>query len=147
MEIISNVSERLTELMFYHGDMRSEALAREIGVTGVTVRGWMNGSQEISLKHAVAVADFFRCPLDFLTGRTEKFTEVVPRELPPFYPQIRKVMRETGVTRYAVVKNTPLRDSFFTNWAKGDEPRLYTVCTLANYLGVPLDYLIGRAEL
>lgn len=146
MVILSKLSERLKELMFYHENIKSEYLARDIGVTGATVRGWMNGTHEISLHHAILLADYFTCSLDYLAGRTEQSEKVLPRPLPPFYDNLRKVLKDTKVTRYRITKDTSIKDSFFTNWAKGEKPKLATVCVLADYLNVTLDYLVGRTD-
>ena len=143
---MSKLSERLGELMFYHNEIKSEELARGIGVTGVSVRGWLHGSHEISLEHAVALADYFHCSLEYLSGRSEKYEEVTPRELPPFYERLRAVMKEKGVTRYEFISKTRIKDAFFTNLARGEKPKLSTVCTLADRLQVTLDYLIGRTD-
>ncbi|MDE6676897.1 MAG: helix-turn-helix domain-containing protein, partial [Clostridia bacterium] len=82
---LSIFSERLKELMFDRNDMKSEALAKEIGTAGSTVRTWLNATNEISLENAIKVADFFHCSLDFLAGRTETDQTIIPRPLAPFY--------------------------------------------------------------
>ncbi len=138
--------ERLKELMFDHA-LKSEALAAKIGVAGTSVRAWMNGTREISLNNAVKIADFFGCTLDYLVGMRDTDERVVPHPLPPFYENLRKVMRETGVTRYRLTEKSGLfTESHFSGWAKGAQPDLCTVCLLASYLGVSVDYLTGRME-
>ena len=145
MEYLSNFPDRLRELMFYHDNIKSEALAKELGVSGGTVRSWLRGETLISLAHAVTLADFFRCSLDYLAARSTIFEEVQPcGALPPFYQRIRAVIHETGKTRYAVTKNTEIKDSHFTNWSRGKAPKLASACILADFLEVSLDYLIGR---
>ncbi len=145
MEIMSKLSERLEELMFDCGQMKSEALAKALNVQGSTVRSWMSGKRDITLANAVKLADFFECSMDYLAGMSEVDRKVTSRPLPPFYENLRKVMAELGVSRYRVAKDV-VADIFFTKWANGGMPMLYTVCKLAQYLGVSVDYLIGRAD-
>ena len=143
---LSKLSERLKELMFDHGNMKSEALAAEIGVMGTSVRNWINGTYEITLANAIKLADYFQCSLDYLTGLRENYETVFPRDLPPFYLRLREVMRELGITRYKIAHSKNFSDSYFTNWASGEQPKLATVCALADYLNVSLDYLVGRTD-
>ena len=145
MEIMSKFSERLKELMFDCGQIKSEALAKKLKVSGPTVRSWMNNKRDITLVNAVNVADFFECSLDYLAGLSEVDHKVTARPLPPFYDNLRKVMAEQGVTRYQIAKNV-VADVFFTKWAHGGMPMLYTACKLAQYLNVSLDYLVGRTD-
>ncbi len=145
MEIMSKFSERLKELMFDCGQIKSEALAKQLKVSGPTVRSWMNEKRDITLANAVKVADFFECSLDYLAGLSEVDHKVTAHPLPPFYENLRKVMAEQGVTRYQIAKNV-VADVFFTKWARGGMPMLYTVCKLAQYLNVSLDYLVGRTD-
>lgn len=141
---LSIFSERLKEIMFDRNDMKSEALAKEIGTAGSTVRTWLNATNEISLENAIKIADFFHCSLDYLAGKTETDQEIIPHSLPPFYDNLRLVMKQTGKTRYRITKETAIKDAFFTNWRKGQMPMLSSVCELADYMHVTLDYLTGR---
>ena len=146
MEYLSNLPIRLKELAFYHEDIKSDALGKEIGVSGSTVRAWLRGELTLNLANAVKLADFFGCSLDYLAGRSSVYEEVRAHSLPPFYEQVRKIMKSAGVTRYRVTADTIIKDSYFTNWANGATPKLTSVCALADYLNVSLDYLVGRTD-
>ncbi len=145
MEISSKLPERLKELM-EERDLRSETLAQGAGIAGSSIRSWPRGASVPSFESAVKLADFFGCSLDFLAGRSENFAAVAPKTLPPFYPRLRAVMAEARTTRFRVAKDTQIKDAFFTNWARGEKPLLVTLCILADYLDVTLDYLVGRTE-
>lgn len=146
MEILSKFPERLKELMIFHDGIKSEALGKEVGISGTCIRSFLRGNAQPSLTTAVKLADFFHCTLDFLAGIKENDREVLPRPLPPFYENLRKVMKEREVSRYKIAHSKDFRDSHFTNWSKGDQPKLSTVCILAKYLHVTLDYLVGRTD-
>ena len=146
MDILSNFPERLKELMFDHDEIKSEALGAAIGIHGTSVRAWMRGKSMITLPNAIILADFFECSLDYLAGERENDEKIPPRPLPPFYDNLRKIMAEKGITRYALVKDTEIKDVYFTKWAHGALPDLITVIKLAKYLDVSLDYLVGRTD-
>lgn len=142
---MSKFPERLKELMEERG-LRSEQLAREAGIAGSSIRSWLRGASVPTYRSAVKLCDHFRCSLDYLVGNSDLDREIEPRELPPFYPQLRKVMNEMGVTRFRITSETQIKDAFFTNWSHGEEPLLVTLCVLADFLNVSLDYLIGRRD-
>ena len=145
MEILSKLPERLEELM-EERELRSETLAKEAGIAGSSIRSWLRGTSVPSFESAVKLADFFGCSLDFLAGRSEDCGNIAPKPLPPFYPRLRAIMAEAGMTRFRIAKETQIKDAFFTNWARGEKPLLVTLCALADYLNVSIDYLVGRTE-
>lgn len=147
MEYLSKLPERLKFLMLDREDIKSDALGKAIGVCGSTIRCFLRGKNLPSLATAVKLADFFECSLDFLAGKIEIDRKVTPRPLPPFYENLRKVMKERNITRYFLTHKTrEIRDSHFSNWIQGDQPKLITVCILAKHLDVSLDYLVGRTD-
>lgn len=44
-------------------------LAKELGVTQKTLRGWINGSASFPVEKLVSMADLFHCTTDYLLGR------------------------------------------------------------------------------
>ncbi len=143
---MSNLSERLNELMDEPNELKSEKLGKIIGVTGSSIRMWKRGEMEISLENAVKLADYFQCNLDYLAGRNVRYEQVAPRPLPPFYERLRAVMKENEITRYWIAHNTDIKDVYFTHWKQGATPYLANVIKLATYLNVSLDYLVGRTD-
>ena len=145
MENLSKFPERLKELMDER-EIRSEQLAQRANLAGSSIRSWLRGKSVPNFQSAVKLADHFCCSLDFLAGRCEDAGNVPPRPLPPFYPRLRKIMQEANVTRFYMATETPIRDAFFTNWAKGEQPLFLTLCILADHLHVSIDYLVGRTD-
>ena len=139
-------SERLKELMFYCDNIKSESLAKAIGVAGSAVRAWCNGSRTIYLSNAIKLADFFTYSLDFLAGLTEERITVSPKVCPPFYKNLRKVMNEKGITRYYIGTHTQIKDSYFQKWKNGTDSQLDTIIYLAKQLDCSLDHLVGRED-
>ena len=145
MEYLSKFSERLKDLMAEH-ELSSYSLSEKIGTWSGVVRTWARGVRLPNLENSIKLADYFCCSLDYLTGKEEKYEEVRPRPLPPLYEHIRSVMKREGFTRYKITHDSSVKDSHFTNWAKGEMPSLPTLCILADYMKVSLDYLVGRTD-
>lgn len=135
--------ERLSELMTEKG-LNTVSLSREIGVSDETVRRWKNGQRSILLSQMLKLADYFECSLDYLAGRSDICLDYSVCDIPPFYDRLRFVMNEKSVSRYRLVKDLPIYDSYFTNWKQGKSPNLLTLIALADYLDVSIDYLVGR---
>lgn len=139
----STFGERLSDLMFER-NIRSNELADAIGVNTSSVNDWKRGKFQMYLSNLIKVADFFNCSLDFLTGRSETPLDYTPKPRPQFYQRFREVMNERGKTRYRMTKDTRIKDSYFTEWNKGSDPHVVSLIEAADYLGVTLDYLVGR---
>ena len=147
MDNLSKLPERLLFLMQDHGNIKSEALGKSINVSGSSIRCLLSGKTLPSLTMAVKLADFFECSLDFLAGKVDIDKKIIPRPLPSFYDNLRKVMKERNISRYFLTHKTPdIWDSHFSKWANGSVPDFLTVIKLAKHLDVSLDYLVGRTD-
>lgn len=135
--------ERLTELMIGTGtDCKTLAEALEVHVT--TVQRWRRGAKLPFLSQFLKLADYFKCSLDFLVGRTDTELDYTPKLCPSFYERFRTLLFERGITRYRMDKETKIKDSYFTEWKKGADPHVLSLIEIADYLNVSLDYLVGR---
>lgn len=137
--------ERLTELMTENG-VNTVTLSSALGVSAETIRRWKNGERLILLPHLINLADYFKCSIDFLVGRTETVLDFNIQKTPPFYERLRFIMEEKGISRYKLVKDLSIYDSYFTNWKQGKNPNILTLIMLADYFNITVDYLIGRDQ-
>ena len=143
MSILAKFSEIMAELMIEQG-LSSDKLASELGLSGSSVRRWRLGSHNIYLHNAVRLAEYFNCSLEFLIGRTDVKLDFTPKTCPPFYERLRDVMEENGVTWYKIVKDGIVSDHNLSVWKKGTSPYLQSVVPIVDYLGLTVDYLVGR---
>ncbi len=51
-------------------DLRQEDIAKILDTTQTQYSRWERGAQEIPLHHAIALADFYKVSMDYITGRT-----------------------------------------------------------------------------
>lgn len=139
------LSERLNELMS-DNSINTDRVAIAIGVSEETVRYWKNGQHNIYLSNLIKLADYFSCSLDFLVGKSDILLDYIPKICPPFYQRLRELMEIKRISRYKLVKDTNIYDSYFTNWKKGSDVHVFTLFTLADVLNCSLDFLIGRDQ-
>ncbi|MCL2860904.1 MAG: helix-turn-helix domain-containing protein [Firmicutes bacterium] len=136
-------SERISDLMA-EKEVKSNELAAIIGVNATTITDWKRGKYHIHLTHAIKLADFFECSLEYLMGRSEDFSDFKSKKSPPFYTQFLSVMAECNCTTYRIRRDSGISGGHFNNWKKGSDPLMPTLFLVADYLDVTLDYLVGR---
>ncbi|MCL2847789.1 MAG: helix-turn-helix domain-containing protein [Firmicutes bacterium] len=140
---MATFSERLFELML-EKEIKSHELASIIGVSTNTVNDWKRGKFHMNLRNAIKLADFFECSIDYLVGRSEDYSYFAPTFYPLFYSHLLAVLKEYGYTTYRIRLDGILGGGHFGSWKKGCDPLIATLIPLADYLGVTLDYLVGR---
>lgn len=136
-------SERLNDLMAEQ-EISGEELSKRIGVAPSLVSRWRKSDTDKFLSSILKIADYFKCSLDYLCGREDEFYPFDFINCPPFYDRLRFVLREKGVTTYALFKNTKVKSSHLVGWKKGSEPKMTTLIAIADFLNCSLDYLVGR---
>lgn len=143
MEILSKFGERLTELM-QNKNITALKLAEIIGVKNSTISRYKDGKMSIKLSKAIAIADYFKCSLEFLFGKSEKIIDFTLREALPFYPRLMSIMKANEITCYRLIIDLKKSNGHFDYWEKGGDPFMTSVIDLATYLDCTLDYLVGR---
>jgi len=144
MDVFLEFGDRLSELMLLKNDVKSEQLGKALGVSGCSVRCWLKGKHQISLPNLLKVADYFGCTMEFLAGRSDNEMKFIPQTPPPFPQALAKVMKERGVTRYWLHKNTKFKDPYLYKWNHGSPPDLTSLIELADFFEITIDYLVGR---
>lgn len=142
-DCLSKIGSRISELMF-NKSINTKELAEILGVKAASVYRWKRGSKYPRLKYLVGMADSFNCSLQFLTGRSDNLIDFEPRACPPIYERLRTVIEKAGKNVNQVNTETDIKDSYFTKGKQGQEPHILTLIGLADYLGITLDFLIGR---
>ena len=141
----SNFSERLKDLLF-DKQINAEQLAAAIGVHKTTSFRWLADTYQPPLSNALAIADYFGCSLEYLSGKTDIDYTILPKEnYVDFYIRLKEVMNEKNISTYAIIKNNSrYSNRSFNCWRKGADPSLSTLIELSNILDVTIDYLVGR---
>ena len=139
------IGERITGLMTTRG-IDNRTFANAIGVNVSTVGRWRNNAKYMRLSQIVGIAEYFACSLDFLVGRSDILLDFQPVECPPFYPHLRKLLQDRGISRNRINKDTRIKSSHFVDWKNGADPHILSLVELADYLDITLDVLIGREK-
>ncbi|MCI9504104.1 MAG: helix-turn-helix domain-containing protein [Clostridia bacterium] len=146
MEQELKIGERISELLTVKG-IDNKTFAGSLGVNVSTVGRWKSNAKYMRLSQIIAVANYFACSLDFLVGRSDIVLDFQPQTCPPFYPHLRKLLKEKGISRNQINRETRIKSSHFVDWSNGADPHILSLIELADYLNVTLDMLAGREKI
>ena len=142
-EIVEKFQLTLTELMEQKGIGICE-LAKELNTSRFVIHKWLTEAKDMRIKALIKIADYFRCSIDYLCGRTDSYLEFVPKELPKFSDRLKYVLVESNKSSYRMFKDTRIAPSQLHQWTYNTHPMLNNLEIMAKYLCVSIDYLIGR---
>lgn len=145
MEILLKFAKRLKELM-KENDLNAEKLGKASGIASQQIRRYCTGYKDIYFSTLLKLAEFFKCSLDYLCGRSNDYTDYVSCVCPPFMEWLPVVLKESGKTTYQIFTKTRIKSSYFADWRKGTEPLLSSLSVLADFLDCSLDRLVGRGN-
>ena len=125
-----------------------EELSKQLGFKykGM-IYGWINGRVP-RLKNIVSFADYFNVSLDYLFGRIDIDSEAKKyKKCPPFDQQLKLILKQKNISQNKLIKETNFSAGHLYKWFnKKLTPKMDTIIELADYLGVSLDYLVGREK-
>lgn len=104
---------------------------------------WKN--YNISFENLEKLANFFKCSFEYLLGRTDEllfYEPVVP--LPDFYERLQSLFKASNLSFYRLSRTTCVNYSGIYRWKKGEKPSVKSLIAIADFLGVTIDYLVGR---
>lgn len=136
--------DRLKELLLSNG-VDGNVLCSAIDISKSQLNRWLNEGKLPTPVHAVSVADYFRCTLDYLVGLSDDNYTVLPRTLPEFGKRLRTLMQEFSTNPFRLGRETGIGRNAIYSWLNGKcEPSLMSVCRIAVCFGCTADYVIGR---
>lgn len=143
METKINFGESLNEILTDR-NIKVKDFAKSVNISLATVYSWLSNSTEPALSSVIAIADYFKCSVEFLIGRSEDDKVIECKSYPPLTKRIKEIMKETGISSYKLRKISKYDGAYFYNWEHGSEPLLSTLVELSNIFDCSIDYLIGR---
>ena len=145
MDILSNLSESLKELMSEGGLNQSE-LAKQLNCGRSKFSDILNAKGAPNYKTFVSIIEYFNCSADFLLGLNEyPCREVTYRRCPEFSAQLRKIFNESHKSQYNFVNATATSWSVLHGWLSGKTfPSADNLIKLAKYFDCSVDFLLGR---
>ncbi|MBD5632153.1 MAG: helix-turn-helix transcriptional regulator [Clostridia bacterium] len=146
MDILSNLSIRLTELM-QEAELNNAALADKIETEQSVISKFKRAERMPSCTTLVKLADFFQCSTDYLLGLSDNLNFATYRECPPFNEQLNFLLKYFNKTKYRLEKDTKLTEETVNRWQKGIyEPTVESLVRLAKYFNCSVDFVLGREK-
>lgn len=143
--IIYNMISNRIKTLFEDTSKKPKDLAKYIGVDNSLVYSWLRNENMPFARNIIQMAKFFNCSIEYLIGRTDDNSNQNFKECPPLAQQIKKVMKQRGVSQYRLNKEKIISKSHFYQWEHNISfPEIETLQNIADYLHVTIDYLIGR---
>jgi transcriptional regulator with XRE-family HTH domain len=126
--------------------MKQSELARYLKVAQSTLSGWETGKYEVDNENLKKMADLFGCSIDLLLGRTHTKNH---NDINPYImlnEKLRTLRIAKGKTQNEVANMLGIDRTTYTKYETGDSnPDYSTICELADYFNVTVDYLLGRS--
>lgn len=142
-KIVEKFKHTLKDLMEQKGIGVVE-LAKDLNTSRFVVHKWLTQAKDMRFDSLLKLANYFNCSIEYLCGRTDVYLGYVPKEPPKFSDRLREVLAEHGVTSYRLFKDTKIMATHLHQWKYNHNPMLSNLEIIADYLGVTIDYLIGR---
>ncbi len=142
-DVVNGFKTTLAELMSENGHSAT-SLGRAIDVNMFVVRKWLMRVKDVKLKSLIKIVNYFGCSLEYLCGKTDEIITYKPQPLPPFRDWLKTVLHNCNKSSYKLINDTKISSSQYNSWLHGGMPMLTTLETVAEYLDVTLDYLVGR---
>ncbi len=142
--IMPNFAERLQEQLD-DNKITAEKLEKALGFSNSNIYKWLRNESVPNISSLIRLSDYFRCTVDFLSGRaTENY--YYPKEcLSTFKGRLNAAVDERGISDYKFAKSAKLPRTSLHHWLTGrSEPLLDNLIRLADYLDCTIDWLIGR---
>ena len=144
MKLIENINDYCSD-----NDITIKALAKKIGIGDSALYKYVNGKSLPTVDVVVKIANYMDCSINFLVGldndpKLFKFKQTYDRTL--FFPRYDALLKQNKITHYQLAKKLNFAQANLDYWKKGILPYLDKIYDIANYFGVSIDYLIGRAD-
>ena len=146
---MSKFAERLSFLID-DSDKKIAEIAIDLGIAQQMLYSYKSGKTTAQLSHFILLADYFKCSIDYLVGRTGLDAEagekdMALRKCPPFSERLKDVFKFYETSESRICKMVQISRSRFHSWLSGkNEASLHNLIKLADYFGCTLDFLVGR---
>ena len=141
---MSKFAENLFLLMQEH-DLNAPALADLIKTDRTNITRYLRGERLPLYDVFTKLIEFFNVSADVLLGRLDYCDVKEFHPIQPFGTTLLRVLEETNTTQYRVIKDLQISQATMYYWLLNERlPTVEKLDMLANYLDLPIDYLLGR---
>lgn len=127
-------------------DLSIQQLSKKTGIDDSVLYDYLHGAIP-NVDFAVKLSNVLNCSVNYLMGIDEapnlvKFKETYDISL--FSSRYDTLLKENHITHYKVYREKGLNYSSHYSWQHGAIPSMKSLCIIAEYFDVSIDYLIGR---
>ena len=141
---MSKFAENLFLLMQEH-NLNAPALAELIKTDRTNITRYLRGERLPLYDVFTKLIEFFNVSADVLLGRLDYSDVKEFHPIQPFGTTLRRVLEETNTTQYRVIKDLQISQATMYYWLLNERlPTVEKLDLLADYLELPIDYLLGR---
>ena len=141
---MSKFAENLFLLMQEH-NLNAPALADLIKTDSTNITRYLRGERLPLYDVFTKLIEFFNVSADVLLGRLDYCDIEEFHPIQPFGTTLRRVLEETNTSQYRVIKDLQISQATMYYWLLNERlPTVEKLDNLADYLDLPIDYLLGR---
>ena len=141
---MSKFAENLFLLMQEH-NLNAPTLADLIKTDRTNITRYLRGERLPLYDVFTKLIEFFNVSADVLLGRLDYCDVKEFHPIQPFGTTLRRVLEETNTTQYRVIKDLHISQATMYYWLLNERlPTVENLDKLADYLELPIDYLLGR---
>ncbi len=106
-EIVEKFKSTFKDLMEQKGIGIGE-LAKELHTSRFVIHKWLTVAKDMRINSLLKIADYFKCSIEYLCGRTDVYLGFKPREIPKFSDRLKEVLAESGKSAYRLFRDTKI---------------------------------------
>lgn len=136
----------LTEFMIINNKSIQD-ISKETKIEDSVLYDYLTGSIP-KLTHAVTLANYMNCSLNYLMGIDDSPNKVKFKnsyDISVFSARYDALLKQNKVTHYKLCREVGLNYSSHYGWQHGSTPSLTSLIIIAKYFDVSIDYLVGRS--
>lgn len=140
---MTNFTKTLYEIMEKQG-LSASKMADILEIKHSTFYDMLR-SENIMLRNALKVVDYFGSSLAYFDKQTKKFYCDYKKDYTfNFYDCVKTYLKENKISFQHMCFDLKMSRTNLTRWRDGDSPKLQTVIAIAKYFGVSPDKFLGR---
>ena len=125
--------------------LNAPALGKFVNMDRSNITRYLRGERLPSYEVFVKLIEFFNVSADVLLGRLEYCDVEKFHPVQPFGITLRRVLQQMKISQYRVIKDLGISQASMYYWLLNQRlPTVEHIDQLADYLDVPVDYLLGR---
>ena len=136
--------KRLKEIM---GETNNnpQSVANYLGLKqDANIYQWLEGNHTPKIISLIKLANLFQYSIDYVLGITDNNEKVFNENIPDFKDQFKEVLKIVNVRQKDILKAKILSCGHLTTIRNNKYLLTENMVKLAQYLGVSVDFLIGR---